>query len=240
MYKGLGSQQDFILPLRLYSTIQSSQSLLSPLLERSRQVWEEVPLCRAVKITANYHSESESLLNLPLITTLNSYKSRRRCVITTINKWKEVPLQIQATLRESNMPHPVVDSNFKTYRLKPRNVPKSIVNFVKDLIEFNNTKEFERIRQAYEQNFEAHVLATISNPILKDPNKVYNDDEFTEESPTCKNNRKRKLGGDELPGYDGLVFLFSDSNEDTIIEKIDDNALEERKLPLASDNKLRS
>ena len=113
---------------------------------------------------------------------------------------------------ESNMQHPVVDSNFKTYRLKrkkrsfftntdarqwsfqhfysstisskdapktfneivdawtaslkyirtARNIPKSIVNFARDLIEFNNTKEFERMRRAYAQNFEAHSLAIIS------------------------------------------------------------------------------
>ncbi|CAG8666930.1 4950_t:CDS:2, partial [Ambispora gerdemannii] len=137
------------------------------------------------------------------------------------------------------------------------------------------------MRHAYEQNFEAHVLATISsglvtkcemakgymkqaNEILndtirkqdekdeeisytittddedaipKDPNQLYSDDESTKESPMCKNNLKRKLE-DELPGYDGLAFLFNDSNEDTIIEKIDENTLEEeRKLPLAGDNK---
>ncbi|CAG8809102.1 2810_t:CDS:2, partial [Racocetra fulgida] len=46
---------------------------------------------------------------------------------------------------------------------------------------------------------------------------------------------------DELPGYDGLVFLFNDSNEDTIMEKIDENTLEEEsKLPLASGNKVKS
>ncbi|CAG8716083.1 3182_t:CDS:2, partial [Gigaspora rosea] len=71
-----------------------------------------------------------------------------------------------------------------------------------------------------------------------DVSQVYSDYEFTEENQTCKNNRKRKLCDDELPGYDGLVFLFNDSNEDKIIERIDENTLEEeRKLPLASDNK---
>ncbi|CAG8624238.1 2439_t:CDS:2, partial [Paraglomus occultum] len=47
--------------------------------------------------------------------------------------------------------------------------------------------------------------------------------------------------GEELAntlGYDGLAFLFNDSNEDAIMEKIDENTLEEEsKLPLASDNK---
>lgn len=42
-------------------------------------------------------------------------------------------------------------------------------------------------------------------------------------------------------GYDGLAFLFNDSNEDTIMEKIDENTLEkESKLPLARDNKVNS
>ncbi|CAG8857606.1 4802_t:CDS:1, partial [Gigaspora margarita] len=58
------------------------------------------------------------------------------------------------------------------------------------------------------------------------------------ENQTCKNNLKRKLDDDELPGYNRLVFLFNDSNEVKIIEKIDENILkEERKLPLVSNNK---
>jgi len=48
--------------------------------------------------------------------------------------------------------------------------------------------------------------------------------------------------GEELAntlGYDGLAFLFNDSNEDAIMGKIDENTLEEEsKLPLASDNKV--
>ncbi|RIB06332.1 hypothetical protein C2G38_2046878 [Gigaspora rosea] len=166
---------------------------------------------------------------------------------------------------------------------KSRNIPKSITNFARDLVKFNGTEEFEKIRRACEQNFQAHLLATLSsgsvtktemaqgymkqaNEILTgtagerikeneevdelnvqisqnfdailDVSQVYSDYEFTEENQTCKNNRKRKLCDDELPGYDGLVFLFNDSNEDKIIERIDENTLEEeRKLPLASDNK---
>ncbi|CAG8527868.1 11147_t:CDS:10, partial [Ambispora leptoticha] len=111
---------------------------------------------------------------------------------------------------------------------KQKNIPNSIVKFAEELIGFNETKEFENLLDAYEQNFRAHFLATLSS----------GDDEFTEENQACKNNLKRKLGDDELPGYDRLVFLFNDLNEDKIIEKIDENTLEEeRKLPLASDNK---
>ncbi|CAG8614118.1 10561_t:CDS:2 [Funneliformis caledonium] len=157
--------------------------------------------------------------------------------------------------------------------MKQKNVPEPIVNFVRELIEFNSSKEFENLRDVFEQDFHAHVLATISsgsmtkstmakgymkqtNEILnstfgkqgkkneededamQDSNKVHSDDEFTETSPTRKKNLKRKLGNDELPGYDGLVFLFNDSNEDTIINKIDENTLEDEiKLPQASDNK---
>ncbi|CAG8660218.1 11073_t:CDS:2, partial [Acaulospora morrowiae] len=57
------------------------------------------------------------------------------------------------------------------------------------------------------------------------------------ESITTDNNSD----GEELAntlGYDGLAFLFNDSNEDAIMGKIDENTLEEEsKLPLASDNK---
>ncbi|CAG8737504.1 39705_t:CDS:2, partial [Gigaspora margarita] len=174
---------------------------------------------------------------------------------------------------------------------KQNNIPKSIMNFVGELIKFSESKEFENLRVAYEQNFQAHLLATISSgsvtksemaqgymkqanefltgltgggikndeeveegeeveeeepyvhipqnfDSIPDFNQVNSDDESTEETTTCKNNLKRKLGDDELPGYDGLVFLFNVSNEDKIIEKIDENTLEEeRKLPLASDNK---
>ncbi|CAG8554569.1 17408_t:CDS:2, partial [Cetraspora pellucida] len=150
---------------------------------------------------------------------------------------------------------------------KSNNIPKSIMNFVGELIEFSESKELENLRVAYEQNFQAHLLATISSgrrdkkdeeveegeeveeeepyvhisqnfDSIPDFNQVNSDDESTEETITCKNNLKRKLVDDELPGYDGLVFLFNDSNEDKIIEKIDENTLEEeRKLPLASDNK---
>ncbi|CAG8762095.1 541_t:CDS:2, partial [Dentiscutata erythropus] len=53
---------------------------------------------------------------------------------------------------------------------------------------------------------------------ISDSNQVYGDNKFTE------NNLKRKLDDDgELPGYDGLVFLFNDSNEDMILKKIDKN-----------------
>ncbi|CAG8722982.1 616_t:CDS:2, partial [Funneliformis mosseae] len=157
--------------------------------------------------------------------------------------------------------------------MKQKSVPESIVNFVRELIEFNSSKEFENLRDVFEQDFYAHVLATISsesmikstmtkgymmqtNEILnstlgkqgkkneededamQDSNKVHSDDEFTEISPTRKNNLKRKLENDELPGYDRLAFLFNDSNEDTIINKIDENTLEDEiKLPQASDNK---
>ncbi|CAG8745206.1 2928_t:CDS:2, partial [Racocetra fulgida] len=155
---------------------------------------------------------------------------------------------------------------------KARNIPKLITNFARDLIEFNGTGEFEKIRRACEQNFQAHLLATLSsgsvtksemaqgymkqaNEILtgtagerveeEDDLNVQNFDATpvwstlsAKENQSCKNNLKRKLEDDELPGYDGLVFLFNDSNEDKIIENIDENTLEEeRKLPLASDNK---
>ena len=69
--------------------------------------------------------------------------------------------------------------------------------------------------------------------LWKDLNQVYSDDEI------IKERRKRKLDDCELPGYDGLAFLFNDSNEDAIMGKIDENTLEEEsKLPLASDNKV--
>ncbi|CAG8511147.1 11798_t:CDS:2 [Ambispora leptoticha] len=157
-------------------------------------------------------------------------------------------------------------------------IPKAIKKFVEELINFNETKKFENLLDAYEQNFQAHFLATLSSgsvtkiemaksymkqtdeilnsklgmqneeyeedsyveddAMSKNSNLVYSDDEFTEESPTYEKNLKRKLEDDDLPGYDGLIFLFNDSNEDKIMEKIDENTLEEeRKLPLASDNK---
>ncbi|CAG8626412.1 15465_t:CDS:2 [Acaulospora morrowiae] len=130
---------------------------------------------------------------------------------------------------------------------KARNIPKSITSFARDLIEFNDTGEFENVPRACEQNFQALLQPFQAGERIKkdkeveedeedelnDFNQVHSDDEFTEENKACKNNLKRKLGDDELPGYDGLVFLFNDSNEDKIIEKIDENTLEEdRKLPL--------
>ncbi|CAG8449353.1 6672_t:CDS:2 [Acaulospora colombiana] len=157
---------------------------------------------------------------------------------------------------------------------KQKNIPNSIVKFAEELIGFGETKEFENWLDAYEQNFCAHFLATLSsgsvtksemakgymkqtNEILNskleksnkedeevpyaeddaslDLNQVYSDDEIIEENSTRK---KRKLDDDELPGYDGLAFLFNDSNEDAIIERIDENTLEEEsKLPFANDNK---
>ncbi|RIB09583.1 hypothetical protein C2G38_2146486 [Gigaspora rosea] len=84
-------------------------------------------------------------------------------------------------------------------------------------------EEVDELNFQISQNFDA----------IQDVNQMYSDDEFTEENLTCKNNRKRKLCDDELPGYDGLVFLFNDSNEYKITERIDENTLEEeRKLPL--------
>ncbi|CAG8703511.1 5387_t:CDS:2, partial [Dentiscutata erythropus] len=102
----------------------------------------------------------------------------------------------------------------------------------------------EKIKKGEEVEEEDKLNVQISrnfDAIPKDVIQVYSDEEFTEENQTHKNNRKRKLEDDELPGYDGIIFLFNDSNEGKIIEKIDENALEEeRKLPLASDNKGRS
>ncbi|CAG8825015.1 9259_t:CDS:1, partial [Gigaspora rosea] len=46
---------------------------------------------------------------------------------------------------------------------KSRNIPKSITNFARDLVKFNGTEEFEKIRRACEQNFQAHLLATLSS-----------------------------------------------------------------------------
>ncbi|CAG8619023.1 12439_t:CDS:1, partial [Ambispora leptoticha] len=46
---------------------------------------------------------------------------------------------------------------------RQKNVPKSIVNFVGNLIEFNESKEFGCLQDACEQNFRAHVLATLSS-----------------------------------------------------------------------------
>ncbi|CAG8679533.1 10550_t:CDS:2 [Funneliformis caledonium] len=149
------------------------------------------------------------------------------------------------------MSNPVIDSNVRTYRFKrkkypffmntdasiclkfitkQKNVPEPIVNLVRELIEFNSSKEFKSLRDVYEQDFHAHVLATISsgsiikstmakgymmqtNEILNgtlgkqgkkneddedamqenfniDSNQMHSDDEFTERSPTRKNNLK--------------------------------------------------
>ncbi|RIB00610.1 hypothetical protein C2G38_2150799 [Gigaspora rosea] len=63
-----------------------------------------------------------------------------------------------------------------------------------------------------------------------DKNDVFLDSDSDEELTST-------LEKDTL-GYDGLVFLFNDSNEDAIIGKIDENTLEEEtRLPLASDIK---
>ncbi|CAG8741846.1 1791_t:CDS:2, partial [Racocetra persica] len=141
---------------------------------------------------------------------------------------------------------------------KSRNIPKLITSFARDLIEFNGTGDEiargymkqtneiltgtagERIKkdEEVEEEDELNVQILQNFDAIPDVNQVYSDDKFTEENQTCKNNLKRKLGDDELPGYDRLIFLFNDSNEDKIIEKIDENILEEeRKLPLASNNK---
>ena len=75
--------------------------------------------------------------------------------------------------------------------------------------------------------------------LQRDLNQAYNDDKFTEENSTHKNNLKRKLEDDELPDYDESAFLFNDLNEDVIMGKIDENALgEESRLPLANDSKV--
>ncbi|CAG8602131.1 13281_t:CDS:10 [Acaulospora morrowiae] len=253
-----------------------------------KQVWEEVPLRQAVKTHRELPLWFLTDLQFPDIQEMlrgsygKQYKSRKKKFLF------------------SNMKEPVVDSNFRTYHFKhapktfneildkwtaglkfiqgQKYIPKAIKKFVEELINFNETKEFENLLDAYEQNFQAHFLATLSSGSVtkiemaksymkqtdeilnsklgmqneeyeedsyveddampKNSNLVYSDDEFTEESPTYEKNLKRKLEDDDLPGYDGLIILFNDSNEDKIMEKIDENTLEEeRKLPLASDNK---
>ncbi|RHZ74319.1 hypothetical protein Glove_226g27 [Diversispora epigaea] len=47
--------------------------------------------------------------------------------------------------------------------IQKQKIPKSIVNFVEELIEFNESEKFGSLRDAYEQNFRAHILATISS-----------------------------------------------------------------------------
>ncbi|CAG8484948.1 10822_t:CDS:2 [Funneliformis caledonium] len=46
---------------------------------------------------------------------------------------------------------------------KHRSTPKTIVNFVEMLLEFNKSKEFSILRKACEQRFGAHLMASISS-----------------------------------------------------------------------------
>ncbi|CAG8706851.1 4296_t:CDS:2 [Funneliformis mosseae] len=46
---------------------------------------------------------------------------------------------------------------------KDDSTPKSIVNFVKELIEYNDSKVFRELREACERNFHTHVLSYISS-----------------------------------------------------------------------------
>ncbi|CAG8611469.1 1239_t:CDS:2, partial [Scutellospora calospora] len=97
-------------------------------------------------------------------------------------------------------------------------------------------EEVEEGKEVEEEKLYVYISQNFDS--IPDFNQVNSDDESTEETTTHKNNLKRKLVNDKLPDYDRLVFLFNDSNEDKIIEKIDENTLkEERKLLLANDNK---
>ncbi|CAG8645324.1 10732_t:CDS:10, partial [Ambispora leptoticha] len=138
---------------------------------------------------------------------------------------------------------PIVDSNFRTYHFKhapktfheildkwaaslkyiqgQKYIPKAIKKFVEELINFNETKEFENL-----------FYMKQTDEILN--SKLCEEDSYAEDDATQDLNQvaqENELDDDELPGYD-------DSNEEAFMRKIDEDALDEKsKLPLANDNK---
>ncbi|EXX66273.1 uncharacterized protein OCT59_016466 [Rhizophagus irregularis] len=194
---------------------------------------------------------------------------------------------------------------------KQNKVPKSIVKFVGELMEHNQSNEFKNLQVACEQDFCAHVLSTLSSgsvtkskmakgymkqasdilasamgeqdeeldeeldeefdedgtnvstllqnkqnsnrkysydtprrAIMIEPTKsTYEfDDEQTSLSPSpvasssTHNNLKRKIE-DGQSDFEELSLLFDESNEDNLVENINENVLEQETiLPCTSDS----
>jgi hypothetical protein len=76
------------------------------------------------------------------------------------------------------------------------------------------------------------VQDCIESPREINLSAIANDASTNMEQPASKKNLKRKRENDQLDD-EGLALLFDESNEDTLIENIDEKTLEmEHKLPL--------
>ncbi|CAI2174928.1 3223_t:CDS:2 [Funneliformis geosporum] len=89
---------------------------------------------------------------------------------------------------------------------KHDSTPESIVNFVKELIEYNDSKEFRELREACEQNFHTHVLSYISTSDLSE------DDDDHEN--IGKTRQRSYLSDDdyELSSFDSEIVPVSLTN----------------------------
>ncbi|CAG8469939.1 12091_t:CDS:2, partial [Acaulospora colombiana] len=87
-----------------------------------------------------------------------------------------------------------------------------------------NSSDYSRPKKVKKQS--QPLESNNDNPLIAQKHDSDSDEELAD-----------TLEQDTL-GYDGLALLFNDSNEDSIMEKIDENTHEEEnKLPLASDDK---